>query len=67
MKPRNSRFSLSLIAADGLCSIDPVVGPGKLSAIGTYQDVAVGVAGVIQDCVVLNPEHIGGSGRNVSE
>ena len=62
-----SRFSLSLIAADGLCAIDPFVTLGKPSAIGTNLDVKGGAAKVIHLCGVKDNKHKGGLASDISK
>ena len=66
MNSGGSSISPTRIAADGLCVIDPVLSPGKLSATATFWDVAVGAAAVVQKCVI-GGDRIGGSTRNISK
>ncbi len=53
--------------ADGTCSIEPWLLPGKSLAIGSHLQVALGAAGVLTRCVDGDPGHVGGSARNLSE
>ena len=66
MNFEGSSTSLTRVAADGLCVIDPVLSPGKRSGTATFWNVAVGAAGVMQSCV-MGADHTGGSTRNIGK
>lgn len=58
--------SLKKPIVDGTCIVQPLVGPGFVSARASEQNLVLGAAAVIHDCVG-NPTSQGGLAKEISK